>query len=165
MDVKLDPQVKLPDVDRAKRRMSPKKKRVLIALVAIVLAMNTGELYRSFDSWAVSGEASRERSAALASTSTATTPDDARRWLESNGYRVVIWNPHQTRGFIGMEYSSSDGDHLISMGQKQVRRGGWPLEPVWLDLTFRFKTDGTFEDVQVEPTRLKISEPAASSRP
>jgi hypothetical protein len=131
-------------------------KRLLFALVAVVLVVQAGLwAYRSFDGRAVSHEIAQAREAAQSTASATTTPDDAHQWLEDNGYHVVIWVPYRKRGFIGSEESSSDGKHLIVLGQRQIRRGGWPLQPTWINLTFRFTIHQKFEDVKADSSLRK----------
>lgn len=133
-----------------------------ICAVACVLAAGAAaEVYRLFDRRAIAREADQARDLASASASPATVPDDARRWLESNGYRVVVWNPHHPRGFVGMQESSHDGKYAIVQGQRQIREGNWLVKRSWLDLTFRFTLDGRFHDVQANESPLE----APSTRP
>jgi hypothetical protein len=131
--------------------------RLLLALVAVVLAVLAGlQAYRIFDRRAVSGEVAQAREAALSTASAATTPDDARQWLDDNGYHVVIWSAYRKQGFIGSEESSSEGKHLIVLGQRQIRQGGWPLQPTWINLTFRFTLHLKFEGVKADSSLTKV---------
>jgi hypothetical protein len=137
--------------------LSPRTKRLLLAIVAVVVAVPAGLwAYRFFDGRAVFHAVVQAREAALSTTSSATTPEDARQWLQSNGYHVVIWIPYRKRGFIGSEESTSEGKHLIVLGQRQIRRGGWPLQPTWINLTFRFTIHFNFEDVKADSSLKKI---------
>ncbi|HEV7298038.1 MAG TPA: hypothetical protein VGN72_01645 [Tepidisphaeraceae bacterium] len=118
------------------------------------------EAYRFFDRRAIVREAAQAADIALASASASTAPEDARRWLEFHGFRVIVWNPHDSRGYVGMQQSGSNERRAIVQGQRQMRDGA---EPTWLDLTFRFNHDGTFHDVQSRPSRLEVptTRPAA----
>ncbi len=131
-------------------------KRLQLAVVAVVVALLGLWACRFFDRRAVAHEVDQAREAAMSRTSAATTPDDARQWLESNGYHVVIWFPHHPRGFIGSEESISEGKHLIVQGQRQIRQGGWPLQPTWMNLTFRFTLHREFADVKADSSLTKI---------
>jgi hypothetical protein len=138
--------------------MTKARKRLLIGLVVFGMVFPLAlEVYRVIDDRAIAREADEARNLAIASASPATVPDDAHRWLESNGYRVIIWNPHDPRGFVGIQESSVDGKYVIVEGQRQIRRGDWLVKPRWLNLTFRFRLDGAFHDVQARPWPLEIS--------
>jgi hypothetical protein len=104
-------------------------------------------------------KAEHARAEALASASPAMVPADAREWLESNGFQVVIWNPHDPNGFVGLrehDAGNQRSKNLIVEGQRQVRQEGWMVEPKWLNLTFLFTLDGKFQDVEAKPSRLKL---------
>jgi hypothetical protein len=132
--------------------MTKPRRRFIIALVVVWLAFGLTSLtYDFLNRRAIASEVAQEKSTAMASTSKATTFDDARRWLEAHGYRVIIWNPHDPRGFVAMQESTTDGKHRIVMGERQIRVDGWLVDPVWLRTTFRFNLSGKFHNVQVDP--------------
>src|SRR5262249_48804070 len=138
--------------------MTKARKRLLIGFVVFGVVLGLAlQAHQFIDDRAIARETDETRNLAIASASPSTTPDDARRWLESNGYRVIIWNPHDPRGFVGKQESSVDGRHVIVEGQRQIRRGDWLVKPRWLNLTFRFTLDGAFHDVQAAPWPLEIS--------
>lgn len=144
--------------------MAKSRKRLVILIVTLALTAGfAAEAYRHFDRRVLAREADLARSSASASASPAITPEDARRWLESHGYRVILWNPHDPRGFVGIQDSSADGKLAIVQGQRQLREGKWLISPAWLNLTFRFSLDGEFHDVQARPSPLEVpgTRPAA----
>jgi hypothetical protein len=137
--------------------MTTTRKKLLIGFAVAVVGAGLGsEGYRFLDRRAVASEALEAKNAATASVNSSATVDDARQWLEANGYRVIVWNPHDPRGFVGQQESSTDGTHVIVQGQRQIRTGHWPSHPTWLDLTFRFKVEGAFFDVQAEPSPMEV---------
>jgi hypothetical protein len=138
----------------------PRKRLVRRLVVLYVLAGLASMAYRFLDRRAVARDADDARSAATASASPATTPDDARRWLETNGYRVILWNPHDPRGFVGYQ-SGTGGDFVIVQGQRQIRHGKWVGKPTWLNVTFRFTFDRAFHDVEADQWPF----PAPATRP
>jgi len=133
------------------------KRAVLLLFALPVAAGVASEVYGIVDRRAITREVEQARAAALASTSPTTVPADARRWLESNGFHVVVWNPHEPHGYVGMQESTSDGRHLIVEGQRQIRQASWLGEPTWLNLTFRFTLDGDFHDVVARESRLDVA--------
>src|SRR5262249_6365223 len=112
------------------------------------------EAYRLIERRAITLEVEGARSAALASARPAMIPADAKQWLASNGFHVVVWNPHDPNGFVGTE-DSMDGVYLIVMGQRQIRHDSWLAEPMWLNLTFRFTLCG-FLDFEAKASRLEV---------
>jgi len=135
----------------------------LALLVLIIAAAGAPETYRYFDRRAIAEEVAQADTAATASTSPATVPEDARRWLEAAGYRVKFATQVEPRAFVWKQWSSDGGNHLIVEGQRRIRAGGWPTRATWLTVTFRFNPDGTFHDVQAEPHPMEFPEPPPSS--
>src|SRR5262245_6168817 len=85
---------------------------IWLAIQGVVIGLSA-EGYQFVEHRSIEQEVEQARNLASASASPAMVPDDARLWLESNGYRVIYWNPHDHRGFVGMQESSVDGSHVI----------------------------------------------------
>lgn len=125
------------------------------------------EAYRFLDERAVRREAEQWRSLAAAATTPAFDYADARQWLEDNGFRVVIWNPHVPDGYVGREETSAGPKHWIVLGQRNARRGNWLVRSSWLDARFRFTESGHFQEIVVEPSPLQTPAtlPAPAAEP
>ena len=106
-----------------------------------------GGIWQALDDRVVEREVEASRKLAAGSMSPDTTPELAQTWLLQHGYRVVIWNPTEARGFVGME-DGADGKYRIVYGQRQVRTGRWLGKPTWLDFIFRFDAKERFHDVR-----------------
>lgn len=133
------------------------QKRVVFGLVVIVMLYRIGAgTYRYMDRRTIAREAMQAQRAAMAAASRRTTPDDARRWLENHGFRVILWCPDGPRSHVAVQESSVDGKHLIVRGQRQIRADSWLIEPAWLHVSFRFTLDGAFQDVEADPSSLEF---------
>lgn len=100
------------------------------------------------------------RSAATA----ATTVDDARRWLEDNGFHVVT----SSEGvWVSSYYADRDArpgtppDYLLVRGHRRLR-GFLPLAHRWIAIVYRFHPDGTFDQVLLD---AQANAPPPWSRP
>ena len=137
--------------------MKKSKSRLVRVLVAVIVASAVvGTVYSIVERRAIAREVEQSRTTALSSTSAATSPDDARRWLAANGYRVIVWNPYEPRGFVGHQ-TAPDGQYAVVQGQRPLRRANrlTNTKPAWLDVTFRYLTAGAFHDVQADPSALE----------
>jgi hypothetical protein len=81
-------------------------------------------------------------------TGSTTTPDDVRQWLVDNGFDVMVWNPHQERGWIGYEHKDDEAIYYVVQGSRPLIQGGLLSDASWLDLRFRFSLDRNFQDVE-----------------
>ena len=87
------------------------------------------------------------------------TYDDARRWLDSHGFGVIHWNPHDDRGWIGQGEITSQGStqyRSCVQGGRQLTSGNILWDPIWVDLTFIFHRDGAFDRVEMATRSLAI---------
>ena len=82
----------------------------------------------------------------------ATTLEDAYQWLIDNEFKVLMWNPHKDRGWIGCgrRYTKDDETTHISyivQGSMQLTEKSFLSDASWVDLIFRFDSEKNFQDV------------------
>lgn len=120
------------------------------------------EIYRVVDERAAGSEAEQWRVRASNAGTSSFTFEAARDWLEQNNFRVVSWNLRDARRFVGQEESSTDGNHLIVLGQRTIREGNWLMRPSMINLRFRFSPTGQFSDVTADTSEMALPSQAAT---
>jgi hypothetical protein len=131
--------------------MNVHRKRFALAAwgVLVLFGLGTG-LYDFASKRAAERAATDWQQRAAQAAGREVTLDSAKAWLEANGFRVAIWNPHVARGFIAYQKSTGEPIHLIVMGERAIRSEGVLLEGIWLRLSFRFSEQGEFRDVRTD---------------
>ncbi len=134
----------------------------LIILSAVMLALISGlqELYLYISNRSIQRESAEWLTKAIQASSSDTKFDDARSWLTSNGFEILVWNPHSERGFIGERQvckNGSEARYLCVIGQRCTRTEGIMHDPAWATVVFLFARDGTLVRVELEPTSLRLA--------
>lgn len=134
-----------------------KRKRVLLAAAVLLVLLGAGGgLLRAHRANRVVSKWQRRVENGL---SVSSTPEDAKEHLESLGFEVVRWNPHDPRGWIGAQESGSSADphrSLVVIGFKN-NETPWPLrtEP-WIQATVEFDLNRAYQGSEVELWAIAI---------
>jgi hypothetical protein len=136
--------------------MPERRTRFLIVLLtlAALAVLVAKETYRFYDGRAAAREVDASGAAAASAATASTTFVAARQWLVGNGYAVVVWNPHDPSGFVGVQEAGGER-RLIVQGQRHLRPQSWLGNATWVDLTFRFSLEGVFQDVQARSSPVE----------
>lgn len=87
----------------------------------------------------ITDERERAMEAMLNSVTGLMTPEKALAALKREGFSPIVWNPHEARGYVGLQQSAS-GRWRVVVAQRRVE-GGWLGDERWLEVTFLFTAD------------------------
>jgi len=151
-------------MDHSPLKSNNTKRNTLICVALVLCAAASIEIYRVVEERAAASEAAQWRVRASNAATPSLTLEAARDWLKQNNFRVVSWNLRDANRFVGQEESSTDGNHLIVLGQRDIREGNWLMRPSMINLRFRFSPTGQFSDVTADTSETALpSQPATKS--